>query len=305
MQIQPFLPKSLLLTVLLLIPTTACQTGDSNHMNESHQQQMQQAYEAMQKEYKNLLRDYEQDSASMPEEMKNLYAQMQQMHRNMDKNHGHMMSGHRQRGMHGDDKQGMMGGQMHMQMQNRMTGEWYHQMQGMHQQMAQMHQQRNQSGIAEKHQQMAKIYGEMMNLLPNGEQSQEEPFNKEGDPAMLNGKNLYLQNCASCHGNNAQGIGNVFPPLVDSEWITGNKSVPIRIVRDGLRGEIEVKGQTYTGNMPSFKARLSIAEIAAIINYLRDVSDGNYSQITQNDVIEIVNSYEKRNTPWNAEELSE
>ncbi|NIT57377.1 MAG: c-type cytochrome, partial [Aliifodinibius sp.] len=162
----------------------------------------------------------------------------------------------------------------------------------MHNQMAQHHEQMNHPGKAKQHRKMEQGYGKMKSMVPRADQSSNMPVNENADPKLLNGANLYIQNCASCHGSNAEGIGDVFPPLVNSKWITGNKSIPVRIVRDGLSGEVQVKGKTYNGSMPSFKARLSIAEIAAIVNFLRDSSDGNHPHITQEDVIEISKRYQ-------------
>jgi mono/diheme cytochrome c family protein len=110
-------------------------------------------------------------------------------------------------------------------------------------------------------------------------------FNQQGDPSVLDGKSLYTQNCESCHGNDAEGVAGIFPPLVNSRWVTGDKDIPIRTLFHGLEDEIEVQGQTYRGIMPSFRARLSAAEI------------------TQSDVIQIGKKYSDRTEPWTAEEL--
>jgi mono/diheme cytochrome c family protein len=284
---------------------TACQMGDSSQMSKSQQRQMQSNFESIQKSHQALLKEYQQDSASMPAEMKALYSQMQKMHQQMSDNHNHMMSGHNGSGMgmHQDDGQMKKRRQMRRQIQNRMTREWYSQMESMHQQMASRHEQMNQTKKAKQHRQMGNGFGKMKNMVPQDDQTSNEPVNNEADPALLDGANLYSQNCATCHGRNGQGFGNGFPPLVDSEWITGDKSIPLRIIRDGLRGRIEVNGETYSGTMPSFKARLSLAEIAAITNYLRKKSEGDYPEVTQEDVLEISNTYSDRNAPWQPKEL--
>ena len=298
-----FLRITLSLVFALL---SGCQMGDSSQMSKSQQRQIQSTFKSIQNSHKTLIDAYEQDSASMPEEMKTLYLQMQKMHRQMTKNHNHMMSGYKKKGMgmQQDNKQMKKRRQMRRRIQNRMSREWYSQLQSMHNQMARQHEQMNRPQKAKQHRKMGEGYGKMKSMVPRNNSSSEEPVNENADPALLNGANLYTQNCASCHGSNAQGIGNAFPPLVNSNWITGEKSVPIRIVMDGLSGEIQVSGTSYNGTMPSFKARLSMAEIAAIINYLRDKSDGDHPQITQDDVVKISNSYQNRNQPWSPEELS-
>ncbi len=266
---------------------------------------MHSSFSSIQQSYKALLQEYEQDSASIPAEMKTLYSQMQNMHQKMAQNHDHMMSGQKKNGMgmHQDDGPMKKQRQMRKRMQNGMTREWYGQMESMHQQMAQRHEQMNDPEKAKRHRQMGQGYGKMKMMVPQDGQPSDKPVNENVDPALLDGADLYAQNCASCHGNNGQGFSNTFPPLVNSKWITGNKSVPVRIVRDGLQGEIEVNGETYRGNMPSFKARLSTAEIAAIINHLRDKSEGDYSKITQDDVIEISKTFQNRNKSWQPKEL--
>ncbi|WP_445664948.1 c-type cytochrome [Fodinibius sp. AD559] len=293
----------LLLSLLASFTFVSCHMGDSSHMSQSHQRQIQSTFDSLQKSYKMVLETYEQDSTSMPNEMKTLYSQMQQMHDQMDKNHRHMMTNHKQQSMHQGDERGMMRSNMRIQAQNKMTGEWYNQMRDMHQQMGRMHQDMGHNNLAEKHKQLAERFKEISGMVPESDDENNQPKNEEGDPSLLNGANLYATNCASCHGQNAQGVGNVFPPLVNSKWVTGDKSIPVRIIRDGLQGSIEVNGKTYEGNMPAFKARLSVAEIAAIVNYLREKSEGDHADITQDDVIEIANTYSNRSMPWQPEEL--
>ncbi len=115
----------------------------------------------------------------------------------------------------------------------------------------------------------------------------------------------YSQNCASCHGGNAEGVSGVFPPLVNSKWVTGDKSIPVRILLHGLQDEIDVQGQKYQGIMPSFKARLSAAGIVSILNYLRAQNQGEFPEITQDEVIRVQNNHAQRTSPWTASELQQ
>ena len=225
---------------------------------------------------------------------------MQKMLRNMDVNHKQMMAGNMGRHMEGNK---MMGQGMGMHMQGHMTGEWYSQMIGMHDQMARMHQQMGQQKMARMNRHLSEEYGKMRTMIPGQNEPRKLAFNEESDPTLLNGENLYSQNCASCHGSNGEGISGAFPPLVNSEWITGSKSVPIRILLHGLQGKIDVRGQTYQGVMPSFKARLSAAEFAAILNYLRSESEGDFPGISHQDIIRVREQYRNRTAPWQPNEL--
>ncbi|WP_185958470.1 c-type cytochrome [Fodinibius sediminis] len=269
-------------------------------MSEEQRKELEAAYDSLQANYKMLLTNYEAETDTLPPELQSLYSQMQKMHRDMDVSHRQMMAGNRGRRMQGDN---MMAEGMGMHMQGHMTGEWYSQMMGMHDQMARMHQRMGQQNMARMNRRLSDEYGTMRKMVPGLDEPSETPFNEEGDPALLNGKNLYSQNCASCHGSNAKGVSGVFPPLVDSEWVTGDKSIPIRILLHGLQGDIDVQGQTYQGIMPSFKARLSAAEIASILNYLRTRNQGDFSKITQDDVVRVSKDYSNRTRPWTASEL--
>jgi len=81
------------------------------------------------------------------------------------------------------------------------------------------------------------------------------------------GQEPYLRYCASCHGNQGQGKPPTFPPMANSEWLElGNDALGL-IVLYGLRGEIEVAGQTYRGYMPPMQ-HISDADIAALLTYI-------------------------------------
>ena len=289
-----------LVIISLLVFLTSCQMGRSDYMSEEQRKELESAYDSLQSTYKTMMAEYKATTDTLPANVQSLYTQMQNMHREMDANHRQMMA--RNMGRHMDGNK-MMGQGMGKHMQGHMTGEWYSQMIGMHQQMARMHQQMGQQKMAQMNQQLSEAYGNMRKMIPGLDEATEVPFNEEGDPALLNGQNLYAQNCASCHGSNGEGISGAFPPLVNSEWVTEDKSIPIRILLHGLQGEIDVQGQTYQGVMPSFKARLSAAKIVAILNYLRSQSQDDLPEITQDDVIRIGKTYSEQTQPWTASEL--
>lgn len=68
----------------------------------------------------------------------------------------------------------------------------------------------------------------------------------------------------------------------------------------GMHGQMAAMHQ---GEMPSFKARLSTSEIAAILNHLRSESDGDLPEITSDDVNLLAKTYSGRSWPWSASEL--
>ncbi|NGP90133.1 c-type cytochrome [Aliifodinibius halophilus] len=279
----------------------SCQSSDSPYMDEGQQKELQTAYNSLQDNYQMLINNYKSNADSLPTSIQNLYGEMQQMHQQMSTSHRHMMSSHRQgRHMQGER---MMGRAMGVHMQNHMNGEWYQQMIEMHRQMSKMHQSMGQPSMSEMNKKLAGNYGQMMKMIPGLDKATDVPFNTQGDPSVLDGQQLFSQNCASCHGGTGEGVGTAFPSVVNSKWITADKTVPIRIVLHGLQGEIEVQGQQYQGVMPSFKARLSAAEITAILNYLRQESDKELPKISQDDVIKVGKKYKDRTEPWAPEDL--
>ena len=80
---------------------------------------------------------------------------------------------------------------------------------------------------------------------------------------------IYNARCAACHQANGAGLPGVFPPLAESEWVTGHEKTLIAAVLHGIEGTLTVKGQTYNGAMPAFAAQLGDAEMAALLTYLR------------------------------------
>jgi mono/diheme cytochrome c family protein len=98
-----------------------------------------------------------------------------------------------------------------------------------------------------------------------------------GDVAL--GRKVYLQNCASCHGTNAEGAanwlepdarGNLPPPPHDDTGHTWRHSDAelAEIIRNGMR---DIFNKTPDLTMPPFKDRLSDEEIAAVIAYFKSL----------------------------------
>lgn len=292
------------ITASLLLLLSSCRMGSAHYMTRQQREQLEAAYDSLQNNYKALMAEYNLSQDTIPEGLRSIYAQMQQMHRQMDVNHRQMMSQDTGRHMMGGNGP-MMQGEMGMQMQGHMTGEWYQQMMSMHQQMAAMHQRLGENKMAMMNRRLAGEFGKMMGMVPGLEKPIEIRPDTGKVSAAENGARLFTQNCSSCHGADAMGTTGIFPPLVNSEWVTGDKSIPIRIVLNGLSGSVNVNDQTYRGMMPAFEARLNESQLAAILNYLRSKSEGDLPEITRDDVIRTDKRYRDRTTPWTASELTQ
>jgi quinol-cytochrome oxidoreductase complex cytochrome b subunit len=98
------------------------------------------------------------------------------------------------------------------------------------------------------------------------------------------GATVYTQSCAGCHGAAGAGVPGAFPPLAGNPVVTGDKNAVIKIVNNGLKGKIEVKGTTYSGEMPAWKGNLTNKQIADVITYIRSAWGNKADPVTEADI---------------------
>lgn len=87
--------------------------------------------------------------------------------------------------------------------------------------------------------------------------------------AKVDGAAVFASSCAGCHQATGAGLPGVFPPLAGSEWVAGKDATAAAIVLQGVTGDLTVKGTTYKGAMPAFKAQLSDDQVAAVLSHVR------------------------------------
>ncbi len=147
------------------------------------------------------------------------------------------------------------------------------------------------------------LLGAMLFAIPfglawtNHTQTQTAPSN--------DGEQIYMMRCMSCHQTDGKGIAGVFPPLVGTEWVEGDKGRLIRIVLDGLIGETTVQDIVYSGAMPPWKTFLNDEEIAAVLTYIRGAWDNKASAVTTQEVAAVRKATEDRKDGWTEEELGQ
>lgn len=95
-----------------------------------------------------------------------------------------------------------------------------------------------------------------------------EADNLEREVAV-GGEALYRTYCAACHSRNGEGSPPRFPPIVATEWVTGDAERLISIVLNGMEGPITVHGELYNSAMPAHGSFLNDAEVAEILTYVR------------------------------------
>ena len=86
------------------------------------------------------------------------------------------------------------------------------------------------------------------------------------DPALVTaGETVYMDNCAACHGEEAQGdISQGAPNLADAIWLFGGDYDTIR----------ETVTYSRYGVMPPWTGRLSEAELRAVAVYVHQLGGG-------------------------------
>ncbi|HBR93039.1 MAG TPA: cytochrome C [Opitutae bacterium] len=122
------------------------------------------------------------------------------------------------------------------------------------------------------------------------------------------GAKVFRNQCAACHQAEGNGVPGVYPPLEGSTWVTGHPEVVSRILINGLNGKIEVKGNSYNGNMPAFGPSglaLSEKDLAGVITFIRQSWGNDASEVTEQMIADYSANYSARSTPWTAAELKE
>ncbi|MGL5018149.1 MAG: PVC-type heme-binding CxxCH protein, partial [Luteolibacter sp.] len=101
---------------------------------------------------------------------------------------------------------------------------------------------------------------------------------------FIAGHEVYFReaHCATCHQPDGKGIDPAFPPLANSDWVTGNPDRLIKLTLHGMMGPFEMNGKKYNGLVPmsAFGGMLNDTEIAAVLTYVRN-SFGNKAPAVQ------------------------
>ncbi|WP_276388902.1 PQQ-dependent sugar dehydrogenase [Eudoraea chungangensis] len=113
----------------------------------------------------------------------------------------------------------------------------------------------------------------------------DENWNRNAsDDEIMSGQKLYFTHCAACHRPDGKGNLGQIPPMINSDWVSGDKSRLIDVMLLGLSKPIEVDGIIYEGEMPAYK-NLSDTEIADILNYIRVEFGSSPGNIIAADVL--------------------
>jgi mono/diheme cytochrome c family protein len=121
------------------------------------------------------------------------------------------------------------------------------------------------------------------------------------------GRQIYVSVCSGCHGREGEGMQNLAPPLLDSEWVLGDPAGLVRILLHGLEGPVDVAGTRYEPpnilpEMPSLAA-MDNTSLAAVLTYIRSAWDHEADPVESRIVSKLRIEYQGRLRPWTESEL--
>ncbi len=127
----------------------------------------------------------------------------------------------------------------------------------------------------------ATIWREDLEPLPLVSEDWSFPATSE---SLKAGQDLYAVHCAPCHRPDGLGAPGLIPPLTNTVWVK-DKSRLMQVVLAGLSGRIEVNGEFYEQEMPSFR-HLSDEDLAAILTYVRASYGNNANAVIPGEIVE-------------------
>jgi mono/diheme cytochrome c family protein len=113
---------------------------------------------------------------------------------------------------------------------------------------------------------------------------------------------VYNKTCIACHGPDGKGVPMAFPPLDGSQRLTGEPTLPVRIVLHGLQGPLEAGGQKFNNIMAPL-GNLSDAEIADVLTYVRQSWRNDAPPVNAAAVKPVRDKHSSRAVPWTLGEL--
>jgi mono/diheme cytochrome c family protein len=98
------------------------------------------------------------------------------------------------------------------------------------------------------------------------------------------GEAIYIDNCATCHRSNGEGVPAEFPSLKGSAVAqSSDPTTAIRLILDGARA-VPTDQRPTPFAMPSYRWKLTDDEIAAVVSYIRSAWGNAAAPVSGSDV---------------------
>ena len=122
------------------------------------------------------------------------------------------------------------------------------------------------------------------------------------DPMLL-GKEVFSA-CTQCHQADGKGVAGIFPPLVASDYVTGDERRLAAILVNGINGPFVVNGITYSGEMPSWRSYFNDEELAAVMTYTRNTWGNKAPPVSKDTVAKVRAELAANPSVWTEETLA-
>ena len=100
---------------------------------------------------------------------------------------------------------------------------------------------------------------------------------------VTNGEKVYRMHCQNCHGVQGEGLGKLYPPLTDPDYLKDNRDLLPKIVRFGLKDTIMVSNEYYAEVMPPIP-ELTEIDIAYVLTYVTVRFGNSQEKYSQEEV---------------------
>jgi cytochrome c551 len=118
-------------------------------------------------------------------------------------------------------------------------------------------------------------------------ESTTQPSSTKFEQYYVQGEQLYVKNCSNCHQKNGTGLGLVYPPLKQSDYMENNFEQVICLIKNGKNGELIVNGKSFNQAMPAMPA-LTDLEVAEIATYVYNTWENKKGLVDVQDVSKIL-----------------
>lgn len=99
----------------------------------------------------------------------------------------------------------------------------------------------------------------------------------------VQGELLYKKNCSNCHQADGSGLGLVYPPLNQSDYMKNNFESVLCLMKYGIKDSLTVNGKTYIQPMPGIPS-LTDLEIAEIATYIYNTGEHDRGMVEVTEV---------------------
>ena len=129
--------------------------------------------------------------------------------------------------------------------------------------------------------------------LPGNDEQHTQRASDDRD-VLNRGRLVYVDQCAGCHMEKADGLAGVFPPLGGNTAIHSQNATSLaRIILEG--GSSAKTAHSKEGfAMPGFADKLSNADVAAVLTYVRANFGNQAAAVSESDVADVRNKLAKR-----------